>query len=75
MRSGACVAAALQLTLLHQAEVGPLEALEQQVPDSMVEAFRLEAPSLEICAAMESFCRGVWAKHARSVMLRYMAGV
>ena len=67
------MAAVLQLTLLHQAGFGPLEALEQQVPDSVVEGFRPEAPLAEIHVALESFHRGVWAKHGRSMTLLYMA--
>ena len=73
-RSSARVAAALQLTLLHQVGVGPFEALEWQVPDSVVEAFQPEAPPMEICAALESFRHDVWAKHGWSVTLRFMAG-
>ena len=47
--------------------------LERQVPDSVVEAFQPEAPQVEIVAALESFRRGVWAKHGWNVTLRFMA--
>ncbi|XP_062193478.1 uncharacterized protein LOC133896846 [Phragmites australis] len=73
--SSAHVAAALLLTLLHQARVGPIKVLEQQVPDSMVESFWLEAPPAEICAALENFHHNLWARHGRSMTLRYMAGI
>ena len=73
VRCSAHVATALQLTLLHQTGVGPFEALERQVPDSVVEAFQPEAPLAESCAALESFRHGVWAKHGWSMMLRFVA--
>ena len=73
-RSSARVAVALQLTLLHQAGVGPFEALEQQVLDSMVEGFWPEAPPAEIHAALENFHHNLWARHGRSMTLCYMAG-
>ena len=53
MRSCARVAVVLQLTLLHQAGVGALKVLEQ-APNSVIEVFQLEAPSVEIHVALEN---------------------
>ena len=64
----------LQLTLLHQARVGPLGVLEQQVPNSVIEGFQPEAPPVEIRAALENFRHNLWERHGRGVTLRYMAG-
>ena len=67
------MAAALQLALLHQAGVGPLEILEQPVPDSVIEGFRPESPPIEIHAFLENFWHKLWARHGQGVMLCYMA--
>lgn len=66
------VALLLQLVLLHRAGLRRLDALEQSVPDSMVEDIRPEAPPIEIHIALDCFRRGVWAKHGRHAMLHFM---